>query len=179
VSCFKSSGLNRNCARTQSFWALAQIRLSKVESGHDSRESCLSLDPAIPAREELYFVFQRRRGFRWQTGKRMRAMMVTNTVVPSGTVSRFASLEARKRRVPRTSSYVPASPSESGRNRIGWRTPCCLMLSASSASFASSRSVADWFWTRGFVLAEYPEWMKPQAELLSSHSQFVRQYSSE
>jgi len=48
--------------------ALAQIRLSTVESGHDSRESSLfHLDSAIPPEKNLYFVFQRGGRFRWHT----------------------------------------------------------------------------------------------------------------
>jgi hypothetical protein len=48
---------------------------------------------------------------------------------------------------PATSSYVPVSLSGSGRKRIGWSTPCCLMLAASSASLTSSKKC------RGLVLA--------------------------
>src|SRR5580700_582452 len=70
ASCSKVEvGLNRNCARTQSFLALAQIRLSKVESEHDSRESCLShLDPAIPVREEFVFCLPARQRFLMANG---------------------------------------------------------------------------------------------------------------
>src|SRR5207245_4616163 len=61
--------LNRNCVRTQSSLALAQIRLSKVESGHDSHESCLSyLEPAIPAREEFVFCLPARQRFSMANG---------------------------------------------------------------------------------------------------------------
>src|SRR5271166_6537469 len=62
-------GRNRNCARTRSFLALAQIHLSEVESGHDSRESCLShLDPATAALEEFVFCLPARQRFSMANG---------------------------------------------------------------------------------------------------------------
>ena len=76
----------------------------------------------------------------------VREAFLQGAALVAGVLSCFASFEARKRRAPATSSYIPASPSGSGRTRIGCRTPCCLMFSASSASFVSSKT------RRGFVL---------------------------
>src|SRR5258708_3309326 len=64
----------------------------------------------------------------------------------AGMVSRCASLDARKRRDPTTSSKVAGTPFGCGRTSTGFNTPRCLTLAASSASLASS------YWLRGFVL---------------------------
>ena len=51
----------------------------------------------------------------------------------TGTLSRPASLAARKRRSPAMISYLPAlAPSASRRTRIGCMMPCALIYSASS-----------------------------------------------
>src|SRR5207248_11286035 len=61
--------LCRNCARTQSSLAFASIRSSKVESGHDSREPCLShLALPISAQEEFAFCVPARRRFSMPNG---------------------------------------------------------------------------------------------------------------
>src|SRR5437588_6661839 len=63
-----------------------------------------------------------------------RAVSSSKSTTMAGIVSRCASREARQRRSPAMSSYwLPT-----GRTRIGCRTPCSRMLSASSVSESSS-----------------------------------------
>src|SRR5574343_1902012 len=64
----------------------------------------------------------------------------------TGTLSRPASLLARKRRSPAMISYLPTfSPSLRRRTRMGCMMPCALMDSASSYSAPSSMWVRGWY----------------------------------
>jgi len=66
----------------------------------------------------------------------------TNT----GTASRPARREARKRRSPAMISYLPAfSPSVSKRTKMGCMMPCALMDSANSYRAPSSMRVRGWY----------------------------------
>ena len=64
----------------------------------------------------------------------------------TGTDSKPAKCEARKRRSPAMISYLPAcSPSVSCRTKIGCMMPCALIDSASSYKAPSSMRVRGWY----------------------------------
>src|SRR6188472_1905203 len=69
-----------------------------------------------------------------------RAVLSSNSTTIAGMLSRFAIPDARQRRSPAMSSnFGPL-----GRTRIGWRTPCSRIESASSVSDSSSYERRGW-----------------------------------